>query len=186
MNNKAIKSHEDILLGNSLETILSYNDYIPRISEYQFQRDVLFLLKNPFDKQNLMRYQPYVQELTRPLNVVANDDHSKVLFQIPALMMSPKTTIAKGNGMTAENFFQSLRREYELGGKLVNEKIAFFMQKITVVPDVQEHVINPLRQILNQYGQDFDVPGLINPTAAQGASSINVNRGSSFENEYED
>lgn len=182
--NDRVRRHEQALLGDCIQNILGYDNYIPRVTEYQFQQDVVYLLTNPFDKANLARYQQYVMELSRPLNVVDTNDQDKVLFQVPALMMTPATTIPTGDGMTADNFFNSLKRDKELNNPHVNDRIAAFMQRITVVPNVKETVIIPLRAILNRYGLDFNVPGLTAPAAA--APVGEAPRASSFSDEYED
>jgi len=184
--NDRVRRHEEALLGESIQHILGYDNYIPRVTEYQFQQDVVFLLTNPFDRDNLNRYRQYVMELSRPLNVVDTHDQEKILFQVPPLMMSPITTIPTGEGMSADNFFSSLKRDIELNNPHINDRIAAFMQRITVVPNVKETVIIPLRAILNRYGLDFNIPGLTAAPALAAAPTGEAPRNSSFSDDYED
>ena len=186
------KTHEELLLGDSLSVILEEERRaMPVISEYQFQREVLDILEDPFGQDALRHYSVYVGELTKPLNVVANDNREQVLFTIPAIVQSPITTIARNSGMTAEVFFRSLNRDIELGGTRVNEKIRQFMYNMTRRPNYVENVIYPIQAILARYGRKMvDLPGLDTTAVVNHASSVTVapeQQTSSFiDDEYED
>lgn len=179
------KMYEEVLLGNAFDTILNSTQHIPTISEYQFTQHPLYLLRNPFDHGNLEQYLPYVGDLMRPLNVVDNQDRNRVLFTVPPLFVSPKTTVPRTNGMNADQMFVSLKREMELGGRGAPEKIAGFMRAITQAPDVQAVLIRPLREILHRYGMDFDVPG-VHVAEAQPNGQLAQPHSSFGDGEYED
>jgi hypothetical protein len=189
MNSRS-KTHEELLLGDSLQVILDEERRaLPVISEYQFQREVLDILENPFGKEALRHFAAYVGELTKPLNVVANDNRDQVLFTVPALVQTPVTTIAYGSGMTAEGFMRTLNRDMELGGKRVNDKIHDFMMRMTQRPNYLETVIYPMQAILSRYGRRMvDLPGVPSPsgeTATASPTGAPTNT-SSFSDEYED
>lgn len=152
------KTNEDIFLGNSMETILAYDAFIPKITEYHFKNYVLELLKNPYDPDNLQKYALIAKELTRPVHVVSDMNNDQVLFTIPALTPAPKTGMAGRGGMTADSFLAGLNRERELGKRNVPDRVAGFMTKITSFPDIVQEVILPIRAILKNYGTDYDVP----------------------------
>lgn len=186
----------DPTIGNWLEEI---NDGAirmePRISEYQFQKEVLTLLENPFDPTYISRYQKYVGELTKPLNVMSNEDNVTILFTVPPLVLPPRPTIATGGGVTAENLFYHIEREKELASWTINDRISSFLMSITGFGNLVTDVIMPIRHILARYGRRMvDVPGIdiplpdgtqvtpANPTATTPAGSST----SSFTDEYED
>lgn len=183
-----MKTHEDLILGNSLSTILAEQEkMMPRISEYQFQREVLDILENPFTQEALQRYSLYVGELTKPLHVVQNDDQAITLFIVPALVQTPVTTIPRGNGITPESFLRSLGRDADLGGRNINEKIRLFMTQITRVPNYIQNVILPIQDILAKHGRRMiDLPGLDNPTGSPAEEQSTVAGNSSFGDEYDD
>ncbi len=191
MEQKA-KTHEELLLGDSLSVILEEERrQLPVISEYQFQREVVDILANPFGEDALRQYAIYVGELTKPLNVVSNEDRNQILFTVPALVQSPVTTIAYGSGMTAEAFMRTLNRDVDLGGRRINQKIRDFMMQMTQRPNYLETVIYPIRDILARYGRQMvDLPGVpqmnqTNPVAGSSAPQSTSN--SSFsDDEYED
>lgn len=159
--NQIVQSHMDVVLGSSLETILSEAEKrLPRISEYQFQREVLDILACPFGSEVLQRYLPYVGEFIHPLLVVDNNDNSKVLFEIPALTQTLQPSMATGSkGYSAENFFRSLARERELTNPMVlAEKIGGFLQVISHHPDYVQAVVKPIMDILARYGRTMTTP----------------------------
>jgi hypothetical protein len=158
--NDAIKTHMDLLLGNSLETILQKTqEYLPRISEYQFQREVLDILTCPFGPDALARYLPYVGEFIHPLQVVDNQDNNIVLFEVPALTLTMNPTIATGRGgFTAENFFRSLSRDIEIGNPNLYKKVANFLHSVSDNPDYINAVIAPIMAILERYGRTMVTP----------------------------
>lgn len=182
------KSYSELILGDALETILAEQEnYMPVISEYQFQKEVLDLLENLFELENLQRYSLYVGELTKPLNVVADTDRDQVLFTVPAVVQSPIPTIPAGN-MMVENFLWSLRRDIDLGGHHVDKKIYDYMMQITKVPDYLEQVIRPIQAILARYGRTMvPLPGLDSPSSQSSVSATGTSEThSSFSDEYED
>lgn len=186
-----MKSQEELILGDSLQTILSEQErYIPVISEYQFEREVLDLLENPFTPDALRRYGVYVGELTKPLRVVSNDNRDNILHEVPAFMQAPITSIPGIRGITADNFLYSLNRDVELGGRHVNEKIKSFMLHITRVPNYVEVVINPLQKILAHYGRRLQpipiLDGVVDTTAITSVPDEPTASSSSFSDEYED
>lgn len=159
MSNSSMKQSDMLLgMGNEksvLTTIIEQAEAaVPRISEYQFEREVVDLLADPFNHNNLLRYSQYVGELTKPLRVVANDDPHNVLFEVPPLVQSPTVTIAKRGGMTAERFLYSLQRDEALG-RNVNEKISNFMMNMTQIPNYVAMVVQPLQQILQRYNRQM-------------------------------
>lgn len=166
----------------------------PRISEYQFQREVLTLLENPFDPNYVSRYQKYVGELTKPLNVISNEDSATILFTVPPLVLPPRPTIATGGGVTAENLFYHIEREKELASRTINERITNFMMSITGFGNLVTDVIMPIRAILARYGRQMvSIPGIDSPlpdgSQAVPTQDTNVAGGSqesSFTDEYED
>lgn len=182
------KSYDQLILGNALEVILDEERRnTPVISEYQFQQEVLSILQNPFGQEALARYSAYVGELTKPLNVVANDNRDQILFTVPALVQSPLTTIAYGSGMTAEQFMNSLSRDHELGGRGVIEKIRKFMMAMTQRPNYVHTVIYPIQNILAQYGwQMTPLPGVEQQQAATQALAADGVPPTSFSDEYDD
>lgn len=182
-----VKTDTDLLLGDALEVILEEERRrLPVITEYLFERAVLDILENPFGKDALQRYGQFVGELTKPMNVVDNHEQTKVLFTIPALVLSPITTIPTERGMTADMFLKSLSRDMDLGGRHVNEKIRQFMMSMTARPDYLETVIYPIQHILTRYGREMvALPGV--ETAPAGAPKDNpVAPTSSFTEEYDD
>lgn len=183
-----MQSHEQLLLGNSLETILNEQEhYMPLISEYQFQREVLDLLENLFDPHNLARYAMYVGELTKPLRVVSNENREQVLFQVPAIVQSPVTIIPSSTSIPAENFFRSLQRDIDLGGHQVNNKITAYLHSIAKAPDYVESVLRPLQDILTRYGRTMiDIPALRGRTPTPPITGEAASTTSSFSDEYED
>lgn len=182
------KSYDQLILGNSLEVILEEERRnTPVISEYQFQQEVLHILQNPFGQEALARYSMYVGELTKPLNVVANDNRENILFTVPALVQSPLTTIAYGSGMTAEQFMNSLSRDHELGGRGVIEKIRNFMMAMTQRPNYLQMVIYPIQQILGRYGyQMTQLPGVEQQAVATRSLAVDGIPTTSFSDEYDD
>lgn len=157
-----MKSHESLLLGDAVETILSASQELyPIISEYQFKRDVVDILVDPFSPEKLKQYSIFVGELTKPLRVVSDANPQELLFTVPALVQSPITTVPKENGITTENFLRSLSRDIDLGGRNLNTKIEAFMLSITKVPNYLENVIKPINEILKRYDRQItQVPGL--------------------------
>jgi len=132
-----------------------------------------------------------VGELTKPLNVVADDNRGQILFTIPALVQSPVTTIARGSGMTAEVFFRSLSRDVELGGSRVNDKIHDFMMHMTQRPNYLETVIYPIQGVLSRYGRRMvELPGVpqgsVNPALGASSGTPTPNQSSFSDDEYED
>lgn len=159
--NQIMQSHMDVVLGNSLDVILDEaRRRLPRISEYQFQREVLDILACPFGLEVLQRYLPYVGEFVHPLLVVDNNDNSKVLFEVPALTQTLQPSMATGSkGYSAENFFRSLARERELTNPMVlAEKIGGFLQVISHHPDYISAVVKPIMGILARYGRTMTTP----------------------------
>jgi hypothetical protein len=187
----SLLDHEKVLLGDSFSTILAETQrFIPVISEYQFQREVLDILVNPYNRDALQRYLPYVGELTQPLRVVDNNNRELVLFEVPAFMQSPITTMPTANGYSADSFFNSLGRDIDLGAHRVNDKIVNFMETITVTPDYQAVVVQPIRAILNRYGRDYQLATASNGQLGQPVS-INTPAQptmgtTSFAGDYED
>lgn len=179
------QTNEQLMLGNALQTILSeQQNMMPVISEYQFEREVLGLLENPFTIESVQQYSIYVGELTKPLNVVSNSDRNEIMFTVPALVQSPITTIPTGSGITADTFMRSLARDMELGGRGTNDKIAMFMIHLTRRPDYLEVVLRPIQAILARYNRTMvDLPGVEAdaPTTAPKAASQ-----TSFSDDYED
>ena len=181
--------HEAVLLGDSFNAIMQATaEYVPNISQYQFEREVLDLLSNPFSKEALTRYLPYVGELTKQLNVV--DQMGMILFTIPAFVQTPRPTMAKPDGITAEHFFRNLQRDVDLGGRHVSAKIVEFMDRITFTPDYHQAVVEPIRQILARYGRTYQIQptqgqpaALGQPVAVTLAAPVST---SSFSDEYED
>lgn len=154
--NQVTREHMDVLLGDSLNVILdSARAAQPHISEYQFQREVLGLLQDPFREANLQRYLPYVRELTNSL-VVFDGDISNVLFTVPPLIAMPGATIPLREGMTAENYLRTLSRKADLGLN-INTDIAEFMKSITKFPDVHNDVLVKIGVILTRYGRTFEL-----------------------------
>lgn len=154
--NDRVKMHEQVLLGDSLAVIMAEtNSRVPSISEYQFKREVLDLLCDPFSSQSLLHYTHYVVELTRELRVVEDGNANNILFTVPALVMTPRASMAAPGGYSAENFFKSLTRDIDLGGHHVNQKIVKYLNSITQTPDYIQTVLNPIRVILQRYGRDF-------------------------------
>lgn len=189
---KITRDHMGVLLGDSLNVILeSARKELPRISEYQFQREVLGLLQDPFRESNVQRYLPYVRELTNPL-LVYQDHPDNVLFQVPALVAMPGVTIPTRGGYTAENFFVALSRDAELGMN-INHRIAEFMASITHKPDLYQSVLVQIGVILHRYGKHFelmDEAGQIvkmnqHETPNTAYANGPVNAGSSFSDDYE-
>lgn len=187
-----MRNHEELFLGKTFEIILGEAEaQAPRITEQQFEREVLDILANFHDPEWLIRYLPYVQgNFAYYLNVVDNNDHGKVLFTVPALLQSPVTTVPTGNGMSAENFFKSLKRDLDLGGKHVHTKVRDFMNRITEFPDYQKAVVEPLRDILARYGRTITPPRqegqLGQPVPALAVEQPAVKTTNSFSDEYED
>jgi hypothetical protein len=162
--------HEQVLLGDSLEVIMAEtNSRIPTVSEYQFKREVLGLLRDPFNKHSLSHYEVYVGELTRQLRVVEDGNPNNVLFTIPALVQSPRPSMATPGGYSAENFFRSLTRDIDLGGAGIDQKIVNFLNGVTQAPNVIDVVLKPIREILHRYGTDFVqvAPDGVNHAAAE-------------------
>lgn len=182
--------HEQVLLGNSLAVIIAEtNSRVPSISEYQFKREVLDLLCDPFSQQSLHHYTQYVVELTRELRVVEDGNAGNVLFTIPALVMTPRASMAGPGGYSAESFFKSLSRDIDLGGSRVNDKIVSYLHSITQTPDYVTTVLNPIRQVLQRYGRDFVQAGPVAGIPGQNVSTVPVGSAqgtSSFGDEYED
>lgn len=182
-----VKSHSDLILGDALTVILEEEQRNnPVISEYQFEQEVLDILTFPFGKEALSRYMVYVGELTKPLNVVANDDRENILFTVPALVQSPITTVTTGKGISAEQFMQSLNRERDLGGRHITEKVRWFMMNMTKRPDYLQAVIYPIQHILKRYNRTMDpIPGVDNiPAPTTGGSATPTT--TSFSDEYDD
>lgn len=152
------KQHEDLILGGAFGTILDYDAFIPSIAESQFRQFVLPLLKDPYNRDNLREYVKIAQELTRPVRVHADGNLKDVLFQIPALTPPPRTGVAAKGGLMAGEFLNSLKRDFELGGRGTPERVTAFMKKITLFPDIVQEVLIPLRAILKRYDEDFIVP----------------------------
>lgn len=148
--------NEKLLMGNSIEVILSeQNNLIPVISEYQFKRDVLGILEDPFHKEALQQYIRYVGELTKPLNVVSDEDRDVILFTVPALVQSPNPTVPVKNGLTAGQYQDATRRLRELANPNLSEMEAAYYRSITDVPDYVSVVVNPIRDILTRYGRAY-------------------------------
>lgn len=184
-----MQNNEELFLGDTFTTIIEEaTRQLPAVSEYRFEREVLNLLVNPFNKEALRQYLPYVQgNLAYPLRVVDNQDMTKVLFTVPALLQTPITTIPVAGGMSAENFFNSLKREMELGNPRVNDKICAFMNRITKVPDYQKVVLEPLQAILKRYNRTFEVPtSPTSPSQEPVPPGETLKTTSSFGDDYED
>lgn len=165
----------------------------PRISEYQFKREVIGILTNIFHPDTLQRYSRYVGELTKPLNVISDEDGKTILFTVPPLVMPPRPTIAQSGGVTAENMFYHLSREKELGRHNTNERIASFLIEITGFGNFVTDVIQPIRVILQRYNVEMaPVPGVDFPIQQPGQqqeqpdAAAPMARQSSFSDEYED
>src|SRR5690606_15570440 len=105
-----------------------------------------------------------------------------VLFTVPALVQSPTTTVALGQGITAENFMRSLTRDIDLGGKYLNEKIFNFLMRLTKTPDYRTAVIEPIQAILARYGRQMKA---FAPTTSVTPVDTDPTP-SSFEDEYVD
>lgn len=182
-----MKGYQDLILGDSLNTILQEGEkLLPKASEYLFKRDIAGILADLYAPDALLRYSNYVGELTKPLRITSDDNPDNVLFTIPALVQSPSPTMATENGITTENFMRSLQRDFELGGFQVNEKIVNFMSSITNTPDYYVAVIQPIQQILNQYGYTMKIPGNTPAAPSPSAPAPQVDSGSSYSDEYED
>lgn len=135
----------------------------PRISEYQFKREVLGLLSDIFTSPiSYKRYIQYVGELTKPLNVISDQDASSIVVTIPPIILPPRPTMASGvNGVTADSLFYHISRDRELGNQNTHDTVADFMSSITGFGDYVEEVINPIRAILKNYGVEMHpIPGL--------------------------
>lgn len=182
------QDYSQLILGNALEVILEEEKRaMPVISEYQFQMEVLDILENPFGQEALHRYSTYVGELTKPLNVVDNNDRDKVLFTVPALVQSPMTTVAYGQGITAEQFMNSLSRDIDLGGHHLVEKVRNFMMAMTRRPNYLEMVIHPIQQILARYDRRMiDLPGVEAKETPVTSTSAPTSVATSFSDEYDD
>jgi|TARA_B100002019_G_scaffold286201_1_gene296292 hypothetical protein len=168
----------------------------PRISEYQFQREVLTLLENPFDANHIDRYSRYVGELTKPLNVMSNDNQGVILFTVPPLVFPPRPTIAATGGVTAENLFYHLERSKEIGARDINDRVTEFMLSITGFGNLVNDVIMPIREILAKYGRKMvSIPGIdtplpngeqVSPTVSGSTETPVANNQSSFTDDYDD
>jgi len=181
------KTYDQLILGNALDVILEEERRVmPVISEYQFQMEVLDILENPFGQDALYRYSLYVGELTKPLNVVDNNDRLRILFTVPALVQSPVTTIPYGSGMTAEQFMNSLTRDIELGGRNLIEKIRDFMMNMTRSPNYLQVVIYPIQEILARYNRQMVALPNGSPTMPATPTSPASSSNSSFSEEYDD
>lgn len=182
----ASKTYNDLLLGNALNVILAEEQKaLPKISEYQFQREVLDILSAPFTPEAQQRYAVYVGELTKPLQVVSNDAEQRVLFTVPPLVLSPRTSLPAIDSITADIYNQVLRRDKEMGMRGLDAKLADFMLNITTVPDYIQHVVAPILIILKQYGRELHLPNgeVLN---AQGGETQVPAGTSSFSDEYDD
>jgi len=180
------KTHEELMLGDSVDTILDAAQQMePRISEYQFQREVLDILEFPFGKEALLRYSLYVGELTKPLHVVEDNNRDVILFSVPALVQSPTTTLLQKDGITVNGYINTLQREADLGGGMtVHKKLQDFMMTITQAPNYYNTVVVPIQQILSRYGRTMgELPGVSNTAVPQQGGQRS---GNSFSEEYDD
>ena len=162
----------------------------PRVSEYQFKREVLGLLSDIFTSpHSYRRYIHYVGELTKPLNVISDSDRSTIIDTVPPIILPPRPTIASGSqGVTAENMFYHISRERDLARQNSHQTVADFMYNITGFGDYIEEVIKPIREILLKYGvQPQPIPGLdFLPNQTGTTEPATVTNNSSFTDEYED
>lgn len=177
-----MKSYEDLLLGDSLSTILSeHYKQLPVISEYQFQQEVVDILAKPLDKESLTRYLVYVGELTKPLNVVDNKDREKVLFTVPALVQSPNPSIVNKGGMDVAGLFHALQRDAETGNPNYHKKMQQHLGNMTSVPDYVENVLKPIDDIIEKYGHER-----LHTKTDTDVVATDTDQESSYLDEYED
>ncbi len=149
---KEFQSEESIIRGDSFNRIIdSANSELPVISEYQFKRDILDLLEYPFGEEFVRQYEPYVGDLTKPLQVVEDTNRDNILFSIPAIYQSPKPSAATNGGYDIGQVINSFKRERELGVKGVDSKIKSAIEQIVVLPDIEQEVLLPIARILKRY-----------------------------------
>lgn len=177
------------LMGSFLTTIIDEErNTQPHISEYQFKRDVLGILKNPFAPQALVQYSHYVYKLTNPLHVTA-DNSDEVLFSVPPLVGVHRPTMATEGGVTADIFFSNyVQRQRDLANREVNREIYDFLSSITDNGNYYIDVLQPIQEILARYNEVMDpIPGLTEDMpAVSAASNSTTASGSTFTDEYDD
>lgn len=181
-----MKTYDEMILGDAADIIIAEERKLfPRIGELQFKAEVLDLLENVFNETHLQTYSYYVGELTKPLLVVKDDAPEEVLFEVPALMMAPKVSIAGNGGYTAGTYSTALQRHRELGQD-ANRAMANFLIGILKIPNYVETVITPIRQILARYNRTMvELPGVDNTKKVEPIVTESVTTSVS-DDEYED
>lgn len=191
-DNAQPQNYSDLLLGGSLEAILEATEAeIPRINESRFINEVLPLLERPFYHASLTRYVGYVGELTNELRVVSDEDHSKLLFTVPALIQTTGVTLPAPGVPTTDTTLRNIYTQADRGVD-INPMIHNFMSKVAARPDMSTKLLDPLKEILARYGRTIDISDENNemsdlqPKATSVASeSAPESSESSFTGEYE-
>lgn len=147
------------------------NANLPRVTEYTFQREVADILERvATDPNALQTYQQYVGELTMELLVVDNNDQSKILFKVPALIQRPATTLPDPNASKTMDIISRLSLMSERGDKTTHQIFKTYLERIAVTPDYKEAVGRPINKILGKYDKKFYDDGEI---PDQGPGSVN-------------
>lgn len=159
LDNSGIKPVISAILGNDEATVRW-------VTESLFVSHVIPLLRRIWDRDNQTHYTKYVGELTRPLNVVADDNKANILFQIPALIQRPSTTMADpskgGPDISAADVIHGMERYRALNMQTVaDQKILDYIQDVTFTQNIADTVIKPIINKLYDYGfqMDFTVAG---------------------------
>lgn len=182
-------NYGDLLLGDAMDTILkSVNEQTPRVTEKVFKESVIAILKRPFHAGHLQAYLRYVKELTNPLDVVSDDNPKDVLFTVPALIQTFLPTLPGKGSPNTDSAMRAIHTEADRGID-INPMIANHLRNITKVENHSKAVLDPLREILNRYGEEIDVSDendlVRDLPESNNATQVDQTYESSFTDEYE-
>lgn len=132
---------------------------LPTINESAFVKQVVPLLEKILVPANRKAYQRYVVDLMMPLKVVDDQDRSKVLHVVPALVRTPRTTMPQADGgLSVGDVIHNMNRYRDLNQLgVIDDTMRDYLHRITILPDTIEDILLPIHRILQAYGRELDV-----------------------------
>jgi hypothetical protein len=129
------------------------------VTQSAFRHQVIPLLEKLFVTEARIKYLQVSKDIQLPLRVVADDDHTRVIHVVPPLFCNPMTTIPQpGKGLTVGEALSNLNRFRDLNRvDLVDSHTKFYLEKVTILPNLVKDILIPIDLILQEYGTSIDI-----------------------------
>lgn len=154
--NRVLGSEPLVFANAILEEVASKSAIV---TESVFKQHIIPLLEKLFVTQARVAYLKVSRDIQLPLRVVSDSDHTVVLHTVPPLFCNPMTTIpVPGKGLTVGEALSNLKRYYDLNQVALADKTTkFYLDKITILPNLVKDILLPIDLILGHYGTSIDL-----------------------------